>query len=84
MNIVESLTPRAGLRVLVTAGASGIGAKIATGFVEASGQVHISDVDAAAVAAATGGAVTGSVADAGDEGETRRLFAEAREAMGRN
>ena len=82
MSIVESLTPRAGLRVLVTAGANGIGAKIAAGFVETGGKVHISDVDEAAVAAATGGAVTGTVADAGNEAETRRLFDEAREALG--
>lgn len=82
MSIVESLTPRPGLRVLVTAGASGIGAKITAGFVEASGKVHISDVDAAAVEAAIGGAVTGTVADAGNEDDTRRLFDEAREALG--
>ncbi len=82
MNIVESLTPKPGLRVLVTAGASGIGAKITKGFVEAGGTVHISDVDAAAVAEATGGAVTSTVADAGNEDDTRRLFAEARDALG--
>ncbi|MEB8386607.1 SDR family oxidoreductase [Rhodobacteraceae bacterium KMM 6894] len=82
MSILGSLTPRTGLRVLVTAGAGGIGGRIVAGFVEAGAKVHISDVDADAVTAATGGAVTGSVADAGDEAASRRLFGEARDAMG--
>ena len=77
MTILDTLMPQAGLRVLVTAGAGGIGAKIASGFVEADAKVHISDVDTDAVAVATGGAVTGSVADAGDEAATWRLFGEA-------
>lgn len=82
MSILRSLTPPAGLRVLVTAGAAGIGRKIVAGFVEADARVHISDIDADAVAAACGDRVTGSVADASDETETRRLFDEARESLG--
>ncbi len=82
MSILQSLIPPKGLRVLVTAGAGGIGEKITAGFVEAEARVHISDVNPDAVNAAVGGAVTGSIADAGDEDDTRRLFDDAREAMG--
>lgn len=82
MSILSSLTPPPGLRVLVTAGAGGIGAKIVAGFVETGAKVHFSDIDADAVAAATAETVTGSVANAADEADTRRLFDEAREAMG--
>ncbi|MDX1780601.1 MAG: SDR family oxidoreductase [Thalassovita sp.] len=82
MSIVETLVPRAGLRVLVTAGARGIGAKIVAGFAETGAKVHLSDIDADAVAVATGGAVTGSVADAAEETATARLFSDARDAMG--
>ncbi|CUH36511.1 short chain dehydrogenase [Jannaschia seosinensis] len=61
MSILASLTPPKGLRVLITAGAGGIGQAIARGFAEAGARVHISDVDAAAVDAVTGGQITGTV-----------------------
>ena len=51
MNVVESLTPRQGLRVLVTAGASGIGLAIAKAFVQAGARVHVCDIDSEALAA---------------------------------
>lgn len=82
MSILSSLTPPEGLRVLITAGAGGIGKAIAAGYAECGARVHISDVDADAVAAATGERITGSVADASDEAATEALFAEARDAMG--
>jgi len=82
MSILGSLTPAKGLRVLITAGAGGIGQAIARGFVETGARVHISDIDEATVSAATGGAITGSVANAADEAQTKALFGEAREQMG--
>ena len=49
MRVLESLTPPTGLRVLVTAGASGIGAVIANAFREAGANVWVCDVDKAAL-----------------------------------
>ncbi|KUF09973.1 SDR family oxidoreductase [Pseudoponticoccus marisrubri] len=82
MSILASLTPPKGLRVLITAGAGGIGQAIARGFAETGARVHISDVDAEAVKSVTGGAITGSVADASDEAQTHALFDAAREHLG--
>ncbi len=49
MNMIERMRPRSGLRVLVTAGASGIGAAIARAFLEADARVLICDVDTQAM-----------------------------------
>lgn len=46
----DRLYPPSGLRVLVTAGASGIGAAIASAFDETGAQIHICDIDEAALA----------------------------------
>lgn len=51
MTFQDRLHPSPGLRVLVTAGASGIGAAIASAFAEASAAIHICDIDDAALAA---------------------------------
>lgn len=45
MSMIQRLSPRPGLRVLVTAGASGIGAAIARGFLDAEAKVLICDID---------------------------------------
>jgi len=50
MTFQERLYPPKGLRVLVTAGASGIGASIASAFAEAGAEIHICDIDDAALA----------------------------------
>lgn len=50
MTFKDRLYPRPGLRVLVTAGASGVGAAIASAFIETGGQLHICDVDDSALA----------------------------------
>lgn len=50
MTYQERLCPPRGLRVLVTAGASGIGARIAHAFAETGARVHICDIDDAALA----------------------------------
>ena len=51
MTFQDQLYPPKGLRVLVTAGASGIGAAIATAFAETGAKIHICDIDDAALAA---------------------------------
>lgn len=51
MSFQDRLHPPRGLRVLVTAGASGIGSVIAAAFAEAGAAIHICDIDAEALAA---------------------------------
>ncbi len=84
MSIVESLRPHAGLRVLVTAGASGIGAAIARAFHDAGAQVHVCDIDRAAldrlVVAAPG--ITGSMADASVAADVDLVFDDVRGTLG--
>lgn len=66
MPVHDTLCPPPDLRVLVTAGAKGIGAAIARAFHAAGARVHICDVDRSAIdrlVAATPG-ITGSMADA--------------------
>lgn len=49
MNYIERMCPAQGLKVLVTAGASGVGAAIAAAFFETGAQIVICDVDEAAL-----------------------------------
>jgi NAD(P)-dependent dehydrogenase (short-subunit alcohol dehydrogenase family) len=51
MSFQDQLCPPKGLRVLVTAGASGIGAAIASAFAETDAEIHVCDIDDAALAA---------------------------------
>ena len=68
-----------GLRVLVTAGAAGIGREIARSFVAEGAHVHICDVDAQALRAMAKSdpKVTRSKADVSDRRQVARLFREA-------
>ena len=50
MTFQDRLYPPSGLRVLVTAGASGIGAAIASAFMETGAEIHICDIDDDALA----------------------------------
>lgn len=61
-------------RVLITAGANGIGLVMARAFADAGDQVWVTDVDAAAVAAVPEG-IRAMRGDASDEGEMIALFA---------
>lgn len=49
MTFKERLYPPPGLRVLVTAGASGIGAAIASAFAETGAEIHVCDIDPTAL-----------------------------------
>jgi NAD(P)-dependent dehydrogenase (short-subunit alcohol dehydrogenase family) len=68
-----------GLRVLVTAGATGIGLQTARAFAEEGARVHVCDVDEAALdrMGETDSAVGRTVADVADRAAVARLFDEA-------
>lgn len=73
-----------GLRVLVTAGAAGIGLEIARAFHREGARVHVSDVDAAAIAAlgASDPEITCSRGDVASRPDVQRVFGEALTALG--
>ena len=72
------------LRVLVTAGASGIGLASARAFAREGARVHVCDVDAAALdaLAASDPALTRSVCDVADAVSVARLFDTVTSALG--
>jgi len=74
----------AGQRVLVTAGAAGIGLAIARTFAGHGARVHICDVDAKSLAEAKRElpAVTQTLADVGRPADVERLFADAVRELG--
>lgn len=73
-----------GLRVLVTAGAAGIGREIARSFVEEGARVHVCDVDEEALGAIADSnpAITRSKADVANRAEVAQLFQEALATLG--
>jgi len=71
------------LRVLVTAGAAGIGREIVRALVEDGARVHICDVDVAALDdAGRQPGVTTSVTDVADVDQVERLFDDVRQQLG--
>jgi NAD(P)-dependent dehydrogenase (short-subunit alcohol dehydrogenase family) len=84
MPILDSLRPTPTLRVLVTAGASGIGAAVARAFHEAGSRVHVCDIDRAALDRLNADApgITGSVADASVAGDVDLVFDDVQGALG--
>jgi NAD(P)-dependent dehydrogenase (short-subunit alcohol dehydrogenase family) len=84
MPILDSLRPTPNLRVLITAGASGIGAAVARAFHEAGSRVHVCDIDRAALdrlIAQTPG-ITGSMADASVAADVDLVFDDVEAALG--
>src|SRR5262245_21737214 len=76
MPLLDSLRPTPNLRVLVTAGASGIGVAIARAFHEAGARVHVCDVDRAALdrLRVEMPGITGSMADAAVAADVDHVF----------
>jgi len=72
------------LRVLVTAGANGIGREVARAFIGEGAKVHVCDVDQKALAALKKSAptITQTSADVAERGDVERLFGEALKALG--
>jgi len=72
------------LRVLVTAGAAGIGRTIAATFLENGARVHVCDIDEAALAKCRGELpqVTQSKADVSKLADVDRLFADVKRELG--
>ncbi|MGL4291948.1 MAG: SDR family oxidoreductase [Phreatobacter sp.] len=73
-----------GLRVLVTAGANGIGREIARAFVEEGAHVHVCDVDSEAIAALAKSdpAISASLCDIADRRQVAGLFETALARLG--
>ena len=80
--MIESLKSK---RVLITAGAGGIGLAIARKFLASGAQVHICDVAAEAVQAAVQAhpGLSGSVTDVSDEAQVLAMFADLATRWGR-
>jgi NAD(P)-dependent dehydrogenase (short-subunit alcohol dehydrogenase family) len=83
------LKPHAGLRVLVTGGASGIGLVIARAFIDAGSRVHVCDVSQQAIDAlnqaeqsAEMNAITTSLADVSDRAAVDRVFDDVNAQLG--
>ncbi|HVE07732.1 MAG TPA: SDR family oxidoreductase [Paraburkholderia sp.] len=88
MTVLQMLTPRAGLRVLVTGGASGIGLAIAQAFVETGARVHVCDASAPTIdelqktQQAAASPITATLADVADRGAVDRVFADVAQQLG--
>jgi NAD(P)-dependent dehydrogenase (short-subunit alcohol dehydrogenase family) len=70
-----------GLRVLVTAGATGIGRATAEAFLREGARVHVCDIDEAGLAG-LGGRMSTSVCDVADPAAVTRMFDDAQAALG--
>ena len=73
-----------GLRVMVTAGASGIGLEIARAFIREGARVHVCDVDAAAIAriGKSDAAISATTCDVSDRQQVARFFEQGLAKLG--
>lgn len=86
MTVLTMLQPRAGLRVLVTGGGSGIGLVIARAFVETGARVHVCDASQQALDALhadrSNEAISSTCADVADKTAVARVFDDVRAKLG--
>ncbi|WP_110650649.1 SDR family oxidoreductase [Salinicola peritrichatus] len=78
MSLLSQMLPPEGLHVLISAGASGIGAALAEAFIEAGAKVHICDVNEQAIGEfiAKNPSVVATHADVSDAAAIAQVFAE--------
>jgi len=84
VNVVDLLHPPPELRVLISAGAGGIGAGMARAFRDTGARVYVCDIDRVAVDRITGElpGIYASVADVADRAQVDRMFADAERVLG--
>ncbi|SAL03275.1 SDR family oxidoreductase [Caballeronia ptereochthonis] len=89
MTVLQMLKPHAGLRVLVTGGASGIGLVIARAFIDAGARVHVCDASPEAIDALAKAEentecnpITSTLADVSDKDAVERVFADVQSELG--
>jgi NAD(P)-dependent dehydrogenase (short-subunit alcohol dehydrogenase family) len=86
MSVLKMLQPRAGLRVLVTGGGSGIGLVIAQAFAETGARVHVCDASQQALDALRADpaneAISTTLADVSDKAAVARVFADVESKLG--
>jgi NAD(P)-dependent dehydrogenase (short-subunit alcohol dehydrogenase family) len=77
-------TPKAGLRVLVTAGAAGIGRAITEAFLQYDANIHICDIDETALTSCLSAfpELSGSLCDVADATQVETLFKEVKAKLG--
>jgi len=88
MTVLQMLTPRAGLRVLVTGGGSGIGLVIAKAFIETGARVHVCDASEATLDAlresqqGAANPITSTFADVAARSAVERVFTDVAQQLG--
>jgi NAD(P)-dependent dehydrogenase (short-subunit alcohol dehydrogenase family) len=89
MTVLQLLKPHAGLRVLITGGASGIGLVMARAFIDAGARVHVCDASAEAIdalakdeASAELNPITSTLADVSDRDAVERVFTDVQRELG--
>lgn len=89
MTVLQMLKPHAGLRVLITGGASGIGLVMAQAFIEAGARVHVCDASQQAIDALAKAQesvelnrITATRADVADRAAVERVFVDVQAELG--